>query len=163
MTVISSAPLYQVVRQFVPHCTLGTSECNWVKALALYLERFPEFDPVHPVADSIEMTADGFYITVKAKAVSDLSDVVKKLAWLESIVKNPDAPKNWTHVTGEGAYVRYSKHSEYGHQYFLYKTSYSGWDTQFASSIPDLRAREDLELLLNLLAPLNDWPNQGKN
>lgn len=65
MSEIKSTPLYSVVRQFIPHDVLGTEHSRPFHALERYMASFPQFDPVDPVTDHIEMTPDGFYIVVK--------------------------------------------------------------------------------------------------
>lgn len=150
MAEIKSTPIYQVVRTFVPHSVFDTKHTSTVGAVGKYMQAYPQYEPVTPIIDNVEFNEEGFSLLVQVPVKRS-----EEVAWLASVVNSPDAPKSWTHVTCEGQYVKYSFSEQYGHQYFLYKTSYSGWDTQFASSLPDLRSRKDLEQLLGLLAPMS--------
>lgn len=72
MSKVKSTVLYKVERQFVPHEILGTQHSRKFHALERYMQVFPQFDPIDPVTDNIEMTPDGFYISVKV--TSDLEE-----------------------------------------------------------------------------------------
>lgn len=98
MSKIKSTLLYKVERQFVPHEILGTQYSRKYHALERYMQVFPQFDPVDPVVDNIEMTPDGFYISVKVS--SDLGEGLpdSKSSIQQTLLKHCLKPKE---IAGE--------------------------------------------------------------